>query len=390
MKSKPSWIGLLVVSIATCLSANPAFAQCRSCLSRGSQVCNSGCNSCVQQQPCPCPSATTHDAQPQPQPAAEPSTDQTADAPMLTPPDLAFNTRDVAFSGNTFAAFDSKAGYIDSAIIRSQVRFRFEAGYDINRADRAEFMYTTWRAFGGKNPNPPVGFPDPHIDQQSLKLYFEHAVNNCFSLFAEGGVVFSDPLRNPNDQGFGDMEVGFKVSLLHDACQQLTFQLKNYIPTADAGEHWVGTGHYSIEPGILFYRQLNSRWSMESEIRDWIAIGGADDYAGNVLRWGLGLGYDMGCVGGYQVKPIVEVVGWHVLDGQVFDFNDSQVDFTNANLSAGDLGPRDASGDAIVNIKIGTRITNCCGGSLYAGYGNALTSDRWYEDVFRIELRRMF
>lgn len=392
MNLKQSWIGLMALSIVTCLSVSPANSQCRSCLSAGRQVCSNGCNCYAQPQGCPCPSATTHGDQ-QPAPVVDQNADQSADVPapqMTTPPDIAFNTRDVAFSGQTFAAFDSKAGYIDPAMIRSQIRFRFEAAYDFNRPDRAEFMYTTWRAFGGDNPNPPDGFPDPHIDRQTLLLYIEHAINDCFSLFAEGGVVFSDPLRNPNDQGFGDMVLGFKVSLLHNACEQLTFQLKNYLPTADSRDVWVGTGHYSIEPGLLYYRQLNSRWSLESEIRDWISIGGADDYAGSILRWGIGLGYDMGCVGGYNVKPIVEVVGWHVLDGQVFVFDDSQVDFTNANLTAGNVGPRNATNDSIVNIKIGTRISNCCGGSLYVGYGNALTTERWYEDVFRLELRRMF
>ena len=98
----------------------------------------------------------------------------------------------------------------------------------------------------------------------------------------------------------------------------------------------------------------------------------------------------MGNVVIYSVKPILEFVGWSVLEGQVFDFNDAAVDPTNANISAGDIGPVDADGDTIVNIKIGTRVANCCGGSLYAGWGHSLTGDRWYQDIFRFELRRMF
>jgi hypothetical protein len=214
-------------------------------------------------------------------------------------------------------------------------------------------------------------------------------------LFVDLPVIFSDPLRNPNDQGFGDMLAGLKLSLYQDFCQQLTFQLKNYIPTADSSEDWIGTGHYSIEPGLLYYRNLDRNWSLEAEVRDWISIGGAvnpdnnEDYAGNVIRYGVGLGYDMGRIGDYAVKPIVEFVGWSVLEGQVFEFNDL-VDRSNTDLAAGNVGPVDADGDTIVNIKLGARLTNCCGGSLYAGWGHSLTGDRWYRDIFRFELRRMF
>ena len=305
-----------------------------------------------------------------------------SNVPTSAPP-LGFNTQSVALSGDTYAAADSKAGYIDTAIIQSMVRFRFDAAYDMNRPDRAEYFYTTWRAFGGKNPN--ANGPEPNIDRQSVSLYYEHAFNQNFSLSVDLPFVFSDPLVNPNDQGFGDMQVGLKLALLHDCNQLLTFQLKNYIPTADSGDIWVGTGHYSIEPGILYYRDLNNGLSLEAEIRDWISIGGAESdrgpYAGNVLRYGVGLGADIGTIGCYSVKPIIELVGWSVLEGQVFEFD-------GRTINSGT--PIDADGDTIVNLKIGTRIARCGGGSLYAGWGTALTGDQWYQDIFRLELRKMF
>jgi hypothetical protein len=293
-----------------------------------------------------------------------------------------------------FAEKRSSTGYIDTALVRTQARFRFDAAYDFNRADRAEFFYTTWDLFGGENPSPP-GVPEPDIDRQSLSLYFEHAFGNDedISLFVDLPVIFSDPLFNSNDQGIGDLQVGLKLSLIENRCSQLTFQLKNYIPTADNTNRWLGAGHYSIEPGLLYFRDLGNGLTLETEIRDWISIGGAvnpnngKNYAGNVLRYGLGVGYLLGCVGGHKVTPIVETVGWTVLDGQVFEFNDSQIDPDDP--TAGRIGPRSAVGDTIVNIKLGTRFENSTGGSIYAGYGRSLTGDRWYRDIFRLELRKM-
>lgn len=357
------------------------------------------CNTCqVPCQCCPAPACNSSACSPMPGVVGGESVilpGDTAVAPELaTPmaaapvvdnfPALAFNTQSSAFAGDLYAAADSKAGYIDTAMIRTMLRFRFDAAYEMDRPDRAEFFYTTWQAFGGQNPNPPEGFPDPDIDRQSVSLLYEHAFSRNFSAFVDVPFVFSDPLRNPNDQAFGDMTAGIKLSLLHNNCQQLTFQLKNYIPLHDSDEHWTGTGHYSIEPGILYYRQLNERWSLEAEVRDWISIGGAenggDAYAGNVLRYGVGLGTTMGSIGDYSVKPIVEVVGWSVLEGQVFDFEDDQTD----------IGPVDAKGDTIVNLKLGARLAKCGGNSLYAGWGHSLTGDRWYRNIFRLELRKVF
>ena len=92
-----------------------------------------------------------------------------------------------------------------------------------------------------------------------------------------------------------------------------------------SADRWVGTGHYSIEPGLLYSGKLSDRWTLQAELRDWISIGGADDYAGNVLRYGVGVGYDWIKGSRYRITPVVEAVGWTVLDGQVFDFDDDNM-----------------------------------------------------------------
>lgn len=371
-RTSRQWWAVMAAVVAACLPLKAVEAQ------------NCDCNACSD-----CAAgASIMDTQPG-------SIEDSAVSPQI--PDLAFSERGSAFSGSTFAAPVAPGGYVEPAIIRSQARFRFEAAYDFNRPDRAEFYYTTWRSLGGKNPNPndnPPGFPEPEIDRQQISLYLEHAVSRNLSFYVDLPYVFSDPLRNPNDQAFGDMQAGFKTAIFRDCDQLLTFRLNNYIPTADAAEDWVGTGHYSIEPGFLYQATLKDGWTLQAELRDWISINGAEsaagDYAGNVLRYGVGLAFDWikGC--NHRVTPVVEMVGWSVLEGQVFDFNDAAVDRTNGSLTAGNIGPVDADGDTIINIKIGARIADYCGSSIYAGWGHALSDDRWYEDIFRLEFRRFF
>ena len=336
--------------------------------------------------------------------AAEPVTDSSPLSGTTMPPATVAPNLATGLAGN-FGSGGARSlphgdggfgGYIDPAIVRTQARLRFEAAYGFNRADRAEFFYTTWTTLGGKNPAPPGGFPEPDLDRQQFNLYYEHAFgrDDNFSLFVDLPIVFNDPLFNANDQGIGDMQAGLKFSLHENCCSQLTFQLKSYLPTAKESQFWLGTGHYSIEPGLLYLRRLGGGWTLETELRDWISIDGAvnpnngEDYAGNVLRYGVGLGRDLGYIGSKKVTPVVEFVGWSVLDGQVFEFNDDLIDPTNP--ASGQLGPQDATGDTIVNVKVGTRISDKCGRSFYAGWGHSLTGDRWYQDIFRIEMRRMF
>jgi hypothetical protein len=116
---------------------------------------------------------------------------------------------------------------------------------------------------------------------------------------------------------------------------------------------------------------------LEAELRDWIAIDD-DDFAGNILRYGVGVSHDLWCSPCYSLKPVVELVGWTVVDGQV-----------STRQPTGLAAVESASGDTIVNAKLGVRLAGEQM-DLYAGYGRALTGDVWYEDTVRLELRMFF
>jgi hypothetical protein len=279
--------------------------------------------------------------------------------------------------GGEFAAV-SETGYIDGAIVLNQFRLRYDSAYNNNRPDRAEFFYGKCGCFrlNGQDPRAPgPALLETRVDYQELRPYLEYAFTKRFSGFIEAPVRFINPEQNANAAGFGNLQAGFKYAMVADPDRYLTFQFTTAAPTGDA-DRGLGNGLTSVEPGILWYQRLTDRLVFESELRDWIPIGGTN-YQGNVLRSGAGLSYELLANADRSVRlvPVAEFVSWVVLSGK----------------SSGPQGQvQDAAGDTIVNMKLGSRLDFGTRGSLYVGYGRALTGEVWYKDMFRMEARFPF
>jgi hypothetical protein len=317
------------------------------------------------------PPGTTMPSAPTPAPPSEAPT-----APVTTPTAPAdLFAAGPAFAGPSETVARSPSMYIDAAIPMTQVRLRFDAAYDDNRPDRAEFFYPKCGCFGGGAPGPPL--PETSVNYQEISTYIEAAVNNRFSAFIEIPVRFIDPELNRVSGGLGDINAGFKWAFVAHDDRYLTFQLRTYIPTGDPGAG-LGTDHVSLEPALLAYQQLTDRLILFGEFRDWIPIGGTN-FAGNIIRYGAGLGYEVYQSSQLRLTPLAEFVGWTVLGGKEF----SPTIGTN-------MGTKDAAGDTIVNVKIGLRLDFGAHSSLAASYGRALTGAVWYKDIGRLEYRLAF
>src|SRR5262249_52408100 len=107
----------------------------------------------------------------------------------------------------------------------------------------------------------------------------------------------------------------------------------------------------------------------------WIPIDGTD-FAGNVVRYGVGVSYTVINRDSLRVAPVAELVGWTVLSGKELDA------LTGVTL--------DASGDTIINSKLGARTYLGNMGDVYVGWGHALPGARWYRDILRVEYRLIF
>jgi hypothetical protein len=312
-----------------------------------------------------------------------------------------------------------ETNYIDSALPMNQFRLRFDAAYDNNRPDRAEFFYSQYRSqpftplspegnrgpgkstqgngtslifvnrgggndvfetSGGKvvyNPQANgLSNVETRIDYQDISSLLEVRLFPQFSGFVEVPVRFLNPEINNNTAGLADMNAGFKWAFLADDAQIMTFQLRTYGPTG-ASSRGLGNDHVSLEPALLYYRQLPDRWGVFGELRDVIPIGGTD-FEGNVLRYGIGISYVAHDNCKLRVTPVAEFVGWTVLGGK---------ETATTPLAFNVI---DATGDTIVNAKVGVRVSFGENQDCSISYGRALTGDVWYKDILRLEYRLRF
>ena len=306
------------------------------------------------------------------------------------------------------AALANVGGYIDTAIIRTRLQFRYDNVTGGN-SDRAEYLYGAYNTTipvaggggsggGGGQLLGPSRVVVQDLEYNEVSGLFEYALNPWLSGFVELPFRQNDIqglALNGGDlggSGIADLNAGVRLGLINECDRYVTFQLKLIAPSGDAADA-LGTGHTAIQPGLLLQKNYD-RWRLFGEVHDWIGLGGTTfdaqnpttnplngrRYAGNVLRYGLGAAYAVAqneCKD-RQLFLVGEVVGWTVVDGLRTNIDDiSPNNFITFSV-------HDANGDTIVNSKFGLRYT-AGHHSLYAGYGFPVTGTEWYSDIFRVE-----
>ena len=297
----------------------------------------------------------------------------------------------------------SMVGYIDNAIVGSQVRVRFDAAFHNNAPDRAEFFYPQCSCINGPGPNSVVA----NLNFQQFYLRGEYAATRRLSFFTEIPVRWiqpqleitpSDSSPFPNQAGLSDIAAGFKLAAVASSNEYLTFQFQAYFPSGN-GSRGLGTKHYSVEPALLYYRKLSDRVTLEAELGDLHPIGGSsclqpcntglpvaqppksEGFAGDVFFYGVGPSYVLYRGENVRIAPAIELVGWRVLGG--FE--------TNQPNAAKDVQKAvSADGTNIVNLKVGARTSLGRSNSFYLGFGQAVTHSVWYEHIVRAEYRYSF
>ena len=305
------------------------------------------------------------------------------------------------------SAGSSNVGYVDNAIVGNQLQLRYDFATGVNRPDRAEFIYAKCGCYrelgvdsGAPGPVFGLGGGDPlttpfiiaGFDYHEVALDVEYALHERFSLFAEGAYRWLDYTPPGSSSGIVDVRVGFKIALVAEDTRYLTFQWGTYIPSGKA-RNGLGTDHVSLEPALLYHQEVSERVKVEGELRYWLPIGGstalgtgaafdpAEDFSAGVVRYGLGLGYDVSPDSPVRFTPVIEVVGWTVTGG----IATATTDGTLSTVSF-----EDAGGTTIVNVKVGARFGVRENDAIFVGLGEALTSDVWYERVLRAEYRLVF
>lgn len=290
----------------------------------------------------------------------------------------------------------SMVGYIEDPTVGKQFRIRYDLGYDMTSPDRAEFFYAKCGCYRTGNPalDPDAPGPGPGVvaavNYHQLNLLSEYSIGRHASVFAElpfRWVIPTDFVAGTgsfgNQSGVGDVKVGTKVALSSTTSHDITIMFRASIPTGDSTKG-LGTDHGSIEPALLVRQTIGGRAQIEGMFGDWHPTGsskgplpGNGNFAGDILYYGIGPSFDVIQNRSVHIAPVVELVGWRVLSG-----------YDTSTFVAGGTG--DASGTDIVNLKIGGRVSMVNGGSIYVGYGFALTSNTWYDHIWRLEYRTRF
>lgn len=265
----------------------------------------------------------------------------------------------------------SSVSFIDSALPRNMLRLRFDWAEGFRRPTMAEYFQPK----GGLpfTPGPPR--PETGLDYQDWTTYLEFAPDKWFSVFAETPVRWLNPDMNENVWGQGDLSLGLKVGVFTEERFLATFQLKTYLPTARHSA--LGTDHFTVEPGLLAAWRIADCFQLEGEVRYWVPVGGTD-FAGDILRYGLGLSYGQQSANEVWITPVIEVVGWTLNDGKAL------------RVTPTGVGIDDVSGQTLINAHAGIRLGLGMNADFYAGYSRAITGPRWHRELFRFEVRWLY
>jgi hypothetical protein len=253
---------------------------------------------------------------------------------------------------------------------QNQFRFRIDLASGFRTPDRAEYF------FAGPTRGP---IPETSVDYQDLRFLMEVG-GPAFSVGTEIPIRILDPVRNPNTAGLSDLNLTTKTVLLTGKDWQLTQIFRTYMNTGAPGKG-LGTGHISIEPGMLARYRASDSLFWHGAIQYWVPLGGDPMHSGEILKYGVGLSHLLYDSDTFAIIDSFEVVGWTVLDGQRVD------PFTGLNLPV--------DGEGVIHCYPGIRFVRDTGGDFglvefgvsgTIGFGNS----RWMDDLVRLEFRVLY
>ncbi len=264
------------------------------------------------------------------------------------------------------------AFFVDAPRPATQMRVRWASVLRLGAPDRAEFFWA--RADGkGRGPKPVAPFlGEKDVKYDDLRIYTEGATG-AIGVFVETTYRALDPALAPHAGGFVDLVTGTKTLLYDCELLQLAFQFKTYIPTGNVVKG-LGTGHVSLEPSVILGVKLAPNTYLQTQIAEWIPLGGDPDYQGSVLHYHVSLNQVL-----YRFLPDVPLIGTAEFNGWSFQ-DGAYTDPVN--------GPfQKAGGDTYLTLGGGLRLVVCdkvdAGAAAAFGLGNHRVPNQEY----RLEMR---
>ncbi|TWU56296.1 hypothetical protein [Rubripirellula reticaptiva] len=164
---------------------------------------------------------------------------------------------------------------LDTAIQTPHVGFRYQLDYGLRTPDRAEYYW-------GQRDKAETGL---NVQDVSVRL----AVGNEKAMaLTQYNMRSLDPEINANTTGFGDMVLGAQALLVDGKRTKIATIFRTYLATGPV-KRGLGTGHTSLEYGLLARQCLRPETYLFAEIKYWMPIKGTDGIAGDVLSTGWGI-----------------------------------------------------------------------------------------------------
>ncbi len=214
----------------------------------------------------------------------------------------------------------------------------------------------------------------PGLSWDGMALYQEVAAGRS-SFFVEIPYRLISPDIGPSYAGFADMNLGMKSLWLDCELLQIAFQFRTYLPTGNP-LNGLGTGHVSLEPSFLTSLKLSPSTYLQGQLAEWIPIAGDPSYSGSIMHYHVSLNQVLA-----RITPDSPLIGTMEFNGWSFQ----------GGLYTDPVhGPTRSTGSAYYSAGPGLRLVICNDYDIGLGTAYALTSGRWAEQFYRIELRIRF
>lgn len=257
--------------------------------------------------------------------------------------------------------------FLDSAKPVTQSKFRFDASIGGTTPDRAEYL---WAQIGGRGP----ANPEASLVHYDLVMENEFATER-FSFFVSTPFRIVVPTNNPTHAGYADMRLGTKSLLVDSELLLVAFQFSTILPTGVAP--WgTGNGHVSLEPSLLMTLKVCEETYLQTQIAEWIPLGGTPGFQGPVFHYHFSLNHTL-----TAPRRDMKLIGTMEFGSYVFHSG-------GATLANGAVV--NASDEVYYHLGPGFRFHFCNKIDIGFGMQFGVSDNMFFDQLYRTELRWRF
>jgi hypothetical protein len=255
---------------------------------------------------------------------------------------------------------------VETAMGTPHSGLQIRSGRGLATPDRLEYIWAT----PSRGPS-----AESSVDILDTVLHMELGNEKAMAI-TEMSMRSLNPERNDNTVGFGDMVVGARATLMDGRCTKVASVFRTYIKTGPA-DRGLGTGHVSLEPGMLVRHQWSQYTFFHGEVKYWLPIAGTPGTAGDVLKAGAAVSTVWHETDTFALMPTLEFSSLTFLSGAA----------TNLDGSS-----RRVNGEFVGEIYPGLRCVWGPGGDLgLIEYGVSpgfiLADEGWYDSRLIFDIR---